>query len=74
MSRTPPRIALTVERHSAQTFHWVLLESVGAAHEYRKLIESADIYRSYREAFECGLVALWKIAPELDDGPVPAAG
>ncbi|MCZ2496163.1 hypothetical protein GN316_05290 [Xylophilus sp. Kf1] len=61
------RIALTVERHGTGKYFWVLLDSDGTLYDYRKLVESASMFSSYRGAFEAGLEALWKSAPELDD-------
>lgn len=65
MDQDMPRLALTVERHGTGKYFWVLLESDGMLYEYRKLFESASTFLTYRAAFDAGLEALWKSAPEL---------
>lgn len=66
MDSPQPRLALTVEYHRPARFHWILLESTGGGYDYMNLLEGSHNYASYREAFNAGLAALWKLAPELN--------
>lgn len=73
MTIDPTHLALAVERHHPDGFHWIVLDGVANPRDYVRLLEGDQSFQTYPEAFQAGLAALLRLAAASDE-MAPRAG
>ncbi|MDM0109355.1 hypothetical protein QTH97_30815 [Variovorax sp. J22R24] len=61
-------LAVTVREHGPRTFYWVLIERAPAG-EWDEIAVSNDYQSSWIEAFDAGIIELYRRVPDEQGGP-----